>query len=1309
MAKLLLSALLALAPASALLAADEWEYLCRPGDASRTLVLFGNGIEASPEEAQANAMTLKGRVLKRYRELEASGAMTAAEVAEATGRLEFCAAYATTGDSALKGRWKASDPTLTRADFLDDADLRDDLAKHVRSYGAWLGEGRSIILVAHSNGNYIANAAYDEVGAGGGAENFHVIAVGTPDDHVAGLGSGGRVTLHGDMATAVAGALDGNYVNNAPACQSGTAPTEACHDFIGAYLDGDVTGPAIIDMIVYYVQATAPDSGSPVEIDEAAPATPAGLAATAASAAQLDLVWTAAADDVGVTGYKLYRDGALLAVLPGLSHSDAGLGEYERHCYEVSAVDAAGNESAASAQVCARTLDVTAPAAPGSPATTVAGASQIDLSWTASTDNAGVAGYNIYRNGAFLRTSATPSVSDTGLAEYTQYTYEVSAVDAAGNESAKSAVVTVRTLDVTAPTVPGSPAATAASEAQLDLVWTASTDNAGVAGYNIYRDGAFLRTSATLSVSDTGLAEHTQYCYEVSAVDAAGNESAKSAPVCATTLDVTAPTAPGGLTATAASQTQIDFAWTAASTDNDAVADYKVYRDGTLVATLPAPPFSESLTGLSANETHCYKVVASDAAGNEGVAQACATTLPVPMKWTQLTPALPYLGSGSLWVLGETGIVIYEIGGTIYEAGGKAVLNAVGLNGARGWEWDGAEWKAKWRNVGAAPSSGVMAYDAVAQEAVLFYGLTPYDWRPLGYEGYYSEGANETWTWDGSTWTKREPSNAPPKRGGAMMAYDANPLRQETVLFLPETTVTDYTDYSSTTHPAETWVWDGADWAQKHPTTDPGTSQGTMFYDTGSGKVTLVIANSGSGIFGMWDIWQWDGDDWTQLPSASPGPLIGVSMNYSITYANGKVMLFGGYYTSVVGSAVDDGSGGWSCTTGVVDTAWWGITPSPNCIQYIDTADTWELDIATATWTLVSSPATVARSGGKLFYDPESGKVVLYGGYVHDDPDSSTTTAIYDSWAWDGTSWTVIMADGTYPTPRTDAVIAYDPIRQEMILWGGRVDDGSFWGKVANDTWSWDGTSWTKKTPPVSPRATGQTSALVWDDARGELVGFSSYTDGEVSSSSDTWVWNGTNWSDKDPAHKPPARYNFQIAYDAERQQVVLFGGYADGAYLTDTWVWDGTDWTELTPAHHPEGRVESTLTYDAERKQVVLFGGYAYGVYFNDTWVWDGTDWTEVSPEHAPPPTAVHSAAWDPVRKQVVMTGGSTSSGYTSATWVWNGTDWTELSMATTPPSGRGWDNLVYDAQNGQLLFFDEEAVYGFSNNGIWALEPAP
>ncbi len=180
--------------------------------------------------------------------------------------------------------------------------------------------------------------------------------------------------------------------------------------------------------------------------------------------------------------------------------------------------------------------DTTPPTVPTGLIVTVISAQSTtaNLSWNASTDDVGVLGYKIYRNGAYLESVFGTSTIDTGLVLGTNYCYSVSAYDFAGNESAQCSQFC---LDRVPPTVPTILSATPVSPSQVDLVWSSSTDTgSGLAGYNLYRDSVQVKSSITgTAASNGGLAQGTNYCFTVTAFDNALNESAQSSPPTCTT------------------------------------------------------------------------------------------------------------------------------------------------------------------------------------------------------------------------------------------------------------------------------------------------------------------------------------------------------------------------------------------------------------------------------------------------------------------------------------------------------------------------------------------------------------------------------------------------------------------------------------------------------------------------------------------------------------------------------------------------------------------------------------------------------
>jgi len=285
---------------------------------------------------------------------------------------------------------------------------------------------------------------------------------------------------------------------------------------------------------------------------EGAPATPSSLTASVLSSSQINVSWQDNATNE--TGFKIEQwtsaTGSWIQITTvGANvnfYSNTDLSESTRYYYRVRAYNAAGNSSysnTVNAITQAAADDATAPSVPTGLMATAVSCSQINLSWSASSDTggSGLMGYKLYRNGSFIKLVPAPSTSsaDTGLAASTIYSYAVSAIDNAGNESATSSTVSKNTpsCDSTAPSVPTGLVAAALSANRIDLSWNASTDTggSGLAGYRVYRSGALVGTTAATSYSDTGLTEETQYCYRVAAYDSAGNSSTQSSQACGTT------------------------------------------------------------------------------------------------------------------------------------------------------------------------------------------------------------------------------------------------------------------------------------------------------------------------------------------------------------------------------------------------------------------------------------------------------------------------------------------------------------------------------------------------------------------------------------------------------------------------------------------------------------------------------------------------------------------------------------------------------------------------------------------------------
>ena len=232
------------------------------------------------------------------------------------------------------------------------------------------------------------------------------------------------------------------------------------------------------------------------------------------------------------------------------------------------------------------TGDTSAPTAPGNLAFTQPTTDTVRLTWTASTDNIGVTGYDVFANGTLLTSVGTVlTFTDTRPANQT-VSYFVRAHDAAGNQSASSNTVTRTgsTGDTSAPTAPGSLALTQPTGTTIRLTWTASTDNVGVTAYDVVANGAVRGTvgGTVLTFTDTQPATAT-VSYVVRARDAAGNTSPPSNTVTRTGTNPTGTNLAVGKPITASSTI---FTFVAANANDNDVSTYWEANAGTFPNTL---------------------------------------------------------------------------------------------------------------------------------------------------------------------------------------------------------------------------------------------------------------------------------------------------------------------------------------------------------------------------------------------------------------------------------------------------------------------------------------------------------------------------------------------------------------------------------------------------------------------------------------------------------------------------------------------------------------------------------------------------
>jgi fibronectin type 3 domain-containing protein len=325
---------------------------------------------------------------------------------------------------------------------------------------------------------------------------------------------------------------------------------------------------------------------------------------------------------------------------------------------------------------------------PPSTPTNLAGASPdpntVSLSWTGSTDNVGVAGYYVLRNGVNVATTANTLYQDTSLTGSTTYSYVVEAFDLGGNVSPASLSASVTTKDVTPPSIPANVSATAASCKQIILSWSPSADDEGISSYRVFEGTSATNLSQVATTYPTAtsftaypLNPGTTYYFGVEAVDTSGNVSPMSAIVPATTLAL--PSAPTNLTATATSSTQISLAW-AAGPSGLPITYYLIFR-GTSpsnlakVATWTATSYTDS--SLTPQTTYYYAVQEVDSSGNVSPDSkiAYATTQRPPQPPTNLAATTSTKQVSLSWTPGVSTLQIVSY--KVFRGNTKAALSQV--------------------------------------------------------------------------------------------------------------------------------------------------------------------------------------------------------------------------------------------------------------------------------------------------------------------------------------------------------------------------------------------------------------------------------------------------------------------------------------------------------------------------------------------------------------------------------------------------------------------------------------------------------
>ena len=496
--------------------------------------------------------------------------------------------------------------------------------------------------------------------------------------------------------------------------------------------------------------------------------------------------------------------------------------------------------------------------------------------------------------------------------------------------------------------------------------------------------------------------------------------------------------------------------------------------------------------------------------------------------------------------------------------------------------WNGYEWETLSTSVspGARSEAGLACADSAQTRCVLFGGA--------GSGSLPIKLRQDTFVWDGATWTQLQLTNPPPPRAAPAMSY-VPPIGADAGRFVV------IGGQGGSAALADAWeLLDGsAGWRAQigaPPAGTPGSGYPSAAFDRVRQQLVVVVP----GVPGM----PVQNHTWTYTPQQ--GWL-------RITAANLPAVTFPALATDDTGQviAIARAAGNPNRMTAL---AWTG-------------ADWQSMPDARP-----SGGARVAASA----YDSLRGRTVILD-------------QLRGVLEWTGTGF-VGGAHAQQPAHRHAAGLVYVSGCRETLVYGGALNASS---PPAGAASVYDGTKWT--TAPGTPPPARYEHAMAYDEEHGAVFVFGGRTAEATGEVDELWMWTGPcgnqSWTQVPRSTPwPPARTRSSLTYDPATRTLVLFGGLdASGSFLGDTWVLDGATgtWTERVVSPAPSPRAEHVAALDARFGRIVVFGGRTNEGASNETWEWRQTAWERVATAFATAVRAGGTAARD-IRGEILVLAGA-------------------------------------------------------------------
>lgn len=564
---------------------------------------------------------------------------------------------------------------------------------------------------------------------------------------------------------------------------------------------------------------------------------------------------------------------------------------------------------------------------------------------------------------------------------------------------------------------------------------------------------------------------------------------------------------------------------------------------------------------------------------------------PVPLLWS--TVCLASAALAQTWAPLEE--VPGNFAGFVYDGAAQRLLGIVDYP-QQTWSFDGQRWRLHWPDglgasrPGLQPGTQLFGYDDARNRPVLVSSAVP--WTSARTHVGHLGG-----------WRAILPVSTPGVSAPGV-AFDAN------LNLLLSFGGIDANGFETDAMAG----WNGTQWTTLQPAVRPSPrSRPMMARDRARNRVVLYGGELTLAPL-LADTWEFDGANWSQVLSSGPS-----ARKSSLAYdaARQRVVMAGGVGGNGVPlQDVFEWSGGQWLASGSLPRAMpvHACSDATTVVVGTQEGELWRRS-GTAWIALHTKPLPQVYGAAKAL-DPVTGGVVLRESQLGGR-----------TWTWNG-SWQVHAAAG--PSARYGAAMA--PYAGGMLLFGG-----------------------------------GDTSMLPL-----------------VAIYDETWHWNGSSWSQLLLSNAPSHRTGHSMV--AVGNTVLLFGGATVTGVVNDTWRFQGGSWTQLQPTRSPGPRRDASMAYDAARQRVVLHGGLVGGSIapqpIGETWEWDGSDWLQQFTTTQPP-----VGTWP----MVATSGGVAMQDDAGSLWLWNGSPWQMSSTGSVLPGPWFFSSLLrFDSGRQQLQLLD-------------------